>query len=59
MKKYLFYIASTIFITLLFSIKSAMADIPVQVIPTLNQWGMIGMALVLFLVGLYILLKKA
>lgn len=57
MRKHLFYVFWGIFTAVLFAAQSAMADCT-QEIPTLNQWGMLGAAMVLVLGGAYTILKK-
>lgn len=57
MGKHLFYVRFGIFAAVLFASQTAMADI-IRDVPTLNEWGMLGSALVLGLAGAYSILKR-
>jgi hypothetical protein len=58
MIKYLLCVCFTILVAVLFSSQAAMAQQPVEPVPTLSEWGMMGTAVVLGLTGAYRILRR-
>ena len=57
MCKDLLLVCFAIFAAVLFTSQTVMADIP-RSVPTFNEWGMFGTAVVLGLAGAYRILKR-